>query len=105
MAVTLGLTLLNWVTTVLVAWILFRAVDADVPWLYTFAGLPPALFAGLIPFTLGGMGTRDSVIMLLFDGYATSAQSLTVGILYAFFGRWLLSILGIPFLQRLIKEG
>lgn len=105
LAVTIGLTLFNWITTVLVAWILFQAVEADVPLLYTFAGLPPALFAGLMPFTLGGMGTRDSVIMLLFEGYATSAQSLTVGILYAFFGRWLLSILGIPFLQRLIKEG
>jgi hypothetical protein len=105
LAATIGLTLLNWVTTVLIAWILFQAVEADVPLLYTFAGLPPALFAGLVPFTLGGMGTRDSVIMLLFEGYATSAQSLTVGILYAFFGRWLLSILGIPFLQRLIKEG
>jgi glycosyltransferase 2 family protein len=80
-------------------------VDANVPLLYTFAALPPALFAGLMPFTLGGMGTRDSVIMLLFEGYATTAQSLTVGILYSFFGRWLLSILGIPFLQRLIKEG
>jgi uncharacterized membrane protein YbhN (UPF0104 family) len=97
--------LFNWVVTVFIAWILFHAVDAKVPLLYTFAGLPPALFAGLMPFTLGGMGTRDSVIMLLFEGYATSAQSLTVGILYAFFGRWLLSILGIPFLQRLIKEG
>jgi len=105
LATTIGLTLFNWVVTVLTAWILFQAVNADVPLLYTFAGLPPALFAGLMPFTLGGMGTRDSVIMLLFDGYSTSAQSLTVGILYAFFGRWLLSILGIPFLQRLIKEG
>ena len=102
---TLSLTLLNWATTVLIAWILFRAVDANVPLLYTFAALPPALFAGLTPFTLGGMGTRDSVIMLLFEGYATAAQSMTVGILYSFFGRWLLSILGIPFLQRLIKEG
>ncbi|MFN0072784.1 MAG: lysylphosphatidylglycerol synthase transmembrane domain-containing protein [Chloroflexota bacterium] len=103
--ITLSLTFINWVTTVLTAWLLFLAVDANVPLIYTFAGLPPALFAGLMPFTLGGMGTRDSVIMLLFEGYATSAQSLTVGILYAFFGRWLLSLLGIPFLQRLIKEG
>ena len=105
LAATIGLTLLQWVATVLTAWILFQAVRADVPLLYIFAGLPPALFAGLMPFTLGGMGTRDSVIMLLFEGYSSSAQSLTVGILYAFFGRWLLSILGIPFLQRLIKEG
>lgn len=105
LAATIGLTALNWVTTIVIAWILFQSVDAQVPLIYTFAGLPPALFAGLMPFTLGGMGTRDSVIMLLFEGYATTAQSLTVGILYAFFGRWLLSLLGIPFLQRLIKEG
>lgn len=101
---TLGLTLVNWTMTIALAAILFDAVGARVPLPFVVAGLPPALFAGLMPFTLGGMGTRDSVIMLLFEGYATSAQSLSVGILFALFSRWLLSLIGIPFLQRLLRK-
>jgi uncharacterized membrane protein YbhN (UPF0104 family) len=104
MLATVGLTILNWVTTVVTAALLFDAVGASVPLFYVFAGFPPAVFAGLMPFTLGGMGTRDSVIMLLFDGFATTAQSLAVGILYAFFSRWFLSVLGLPFLHRISRD-
>jgi uncharacterized membrane protein YbhN (UPF0104 family) len=103
-AATVGFTLVNCVITILVTALLFEAVGADVPILFTVAGLPPAMFAGLIPFTLSGMGTRDSALILLFEPYATSAQALSVGILYAFFFRWLLALLGLPFLQRLTKE-
>jgi uncharacterized membrane protein YbhN (UPF0104 family) len=99
-----GLTLLNCLATILVTAILFDAVGARIPFLYTVAALPPTMFASLLPFTLAGMGTRDSMLILLFGEYAGSAQSLSVGILYAFFFRWLLSLLGIPFLQQLTKD-
>lgn len=104
LATTIGLTVVNCLVTVLVTAILFDAVGARVPFFYTLAGLPPAMFAGLLPFTIGGMGTRDSVLILLFEGYATAAQALSVGILYAFLFRWLLSCLGLPFLQRLTRQ-
>jgi hypothetical protein len=40
---------------------------------------------------------------VLFAGYASAAQSLSVGLLYAFFFRWLLSLLGLAFLHQIGK--
>ena len=104
LALTLGLTLASWLLAILVTAVLFDAVGAPVPLPYAFAAMPPALLAGSLPFTLGGMGTRDSLIIVLFDPYATAAQSLSVGLLYAVFVRWLLSALGIPFFLWLLRE-
>src|SRR5215211_616838 len=100
-----GLTLVNCLATVLVTAILYAGVGADVPLPAVAASVLPAMFAGLLPFTLAGMGTRDSVMIALFAPYASRAQSLSVGLLYAFFFRWLLSLLGLPFLRRLVNEG
>ena len=102
--ITVILTLTNWLVTFLVTMVLYDAVGASVPFIYVMAGLPPAVIAGLAPFTVGGMGTRDSILILLFEQYASYAQSLSVGIMYAFYFRWLLSLLGIPFLLRLTQE-
>ncbi len=104
-AATVAATLVNWSLTILIMVVLFDGVGAQVPALNVAAGMPPAAIAGLAPFAIGGMGTRDSALILLFDGYANAAQSLSVGILYALFLRWLLSLAGIPFLQRLLREG
>ena len=103
LALLVGLTLANCVVTILVTAILFDGVGASVPLAYVTAAVLPAMFAGLLPFTLAGMGTRDSVMIVLFAGYASSAQALTVGLVYAFFFRWLLSLLGLPFLQQLMR--
>jgi uncharacterized membrane protein YbhN (UPF0104 family) len=99
-----ALTLANWFLTIAITFVLYDGVGAWVDPLYLAAGLPPSVIAGLAPFAIGGMGTRDSMLILLFAQYASTAQSLSVGILYAFFFRWLLSLLGIPFLQRLMRE-
>jgi hypothetical protein len=79
-------------------------VGAAVPIQVVTASLLPAMFAGLLPLTLAGMGPRDSALIFLFEGYATGAQSLSVGLLYAFFFRWLLSLLGLPFLRQIGSE-
>ena len=103
LVVMVGLTLINCATTVLVTAVLFEAVGVSVPLAFVTAAILPAMFAGLLPFTLAGMGTRDSVLIIVFAAYASAAQSLSVGLLYAFFFRWLLSLLGLPLLQQLGK--
>src|SRR3989344_4058241 len=45
---------------------LFKAVGAVVPLFAVFAFQPLSVFAGLLPITLAGMGTRDSTIIYLF---------------------------------------
>jgi len=88
---------------ILQAKILFHAVDVQVPLLIAAAVFPIAIFVGLIPITLSGMGTRDSAIVFFFSGYASVSQALAVGILYSFFGYWLLSIIGLPLMRKALK--
>jgi uncharacterized membrane protein YbhN (UPF0104 family) len=103
LALMSALTLLNYAVTVLVTAVLFSGLGVDVPLTFVTAAILPVVFAGMLPFTLAGMGTRDSVLILLFGGYASAAQSLSVGLLHALFFRWLLSLLGLPFLQQMGK--
>jgi uncharacterized membrane protein YbhN (UPF0104 family) len=99
----LGLTIGLWLVTMGVTLILFEALGAPVPALYALAGLPPALFAGSLPFATGGIGARDSVLMAMFGDFATEAQALGAGLLYALYFRALLGVLGIPFLKQALS--
>ena len=93
-----------WFLSIIQTLMFFYAVGVKVPLLYTMAAIPIAIFIGLIPVTLGGMGTRDAAIIFLFSAYATPSELLGVGILFSVFRYWLLSLLGIPFMKKLIRE-
>ena len=82
----------------------FYALGINIPLLFTIANIPIAIFIGLVPVTLGGMGTRDAAIIFLFSEYATPSELLGIGILFSIFRYWLLSLIGIPFMKKLIKE-
>tara|TARA_B110000438_G_C15300639_1_gene431013 strand:- start:62 stop:346 length:285 start_codon:yes stop_codon:yes gene_type:complete len=79
-------------------------IKIDVSLLQTFALAPLAIFLGQLPLTLGGMGTRDLAFINLFSEYATESALLSVGILFSIFRYWLISLLGIPFMLRLINN-
>jgi len=100
----LFLTFGNWFASIVQTKLLFQAIDAQVPLLFTATALPIAIFVGLIPITLSGMGTRDSAIVFFFSDYASASQALAVGILYSFFGYWLLSIIGLPFMRKALRS-
>lgn len=94
-----ALTTLNWLASIVQTHVLLTAVGAGVPFLATVAVLPMAIFIGLVPITIGGMGTRDAALVTLLAPWASAPQALTVGLLYSFFGYWLLAVLGLPFLR------
>ena len=57
--------------------------------------IPLAIFAGLVPLTMWGLGTRDAALVALFAGVAPSATMATVGLLTA--TRYLIpGVVGIP---------
>jgi len=103
LGIILFLTASNWFASIIQTKILFDSVGASVTLGFTTTALPIAIFAGLLPITFGGMGTRDSAIVLLFSSYATTSQSLAVALLYSFFGYWLLALLGIPFIKKALN--
>ena len=96
----LALTVANWLASIVQTKLLFDGVGASVPFGFTAAALPVAIFVGLLPITFGGMGTRDSAMVVLFAGFAAASQALAVGLLYSFFGYWLLAIVGIPLVKK-----
>lgn len=83
---------------------LFKAVGAVVPFFAVFAFQPLSMFAGLLPITLAGVGTRDSAIIYFFSDFAASEQSLAVGIFYGMQSYWIIALLGLPLLYYFFKQ-
>lgn len=100
LALILLLTAANWGASIVQTKLLLDGVGTHVPLVFTAAALPVAIFAGLLPVSFGGMGTRDAAMVVLFSAYASPPQALAVGLLYSFFGYWLLAVLGLPFMKR-----
>lgn len=94
-----ALTAANWLASIVQTHLLLRAVGAHPSFPLTLAALPLAIFVGLIPVTIGGMGTRDAALVTLLAPTVAAPQALSVGLLYSFFGYWLLALLGLPFLK------
>lgn len=97
-------TVINWLASIVQTHFLLHAVGAPVPFHLTMAALPIAIFIGLIPVTLGGMGTRDAALITLLTPAVSAPQALAVGLLYSFFGYWLLALLGLPFLKAALPR-
>lgn len=74
----------------------FHAAGIDVSSNAFLARMPIALFAGLIPLTPCGLGTRDAALMVLFADLASPASLAVVGLLTA--SRYLVpGLVGLPF--------
>lgn len=96
-------SLLSWFLAIVQTLIFFYAIDVKIPLLFVVANIPIAIFIGMIPITLGGMGTRDAAIIFLFSEYATPCELLSVGILFSVVRYWMLSLIGIPFMRKLLR--
>ena len=94
----------NWTLSMLQAYWLFKAVGAIVPFSAIYAFHPLSIFAGLLPITIAGVGTRDSAIIYFFQNFATPEQSLAVGILYGLQSYWITALLGIPLLYYFFRD-
>ena len=90
-------SLMVWVTAVFQATLVIWALGGQISILYVFAVLPLALFIGMLPFSISGIGTRDSAMLLLFAGVLTNPIILAAAILYTFNAYWLPAFIGIPF--------
>lgn len=98
--VVLLLSFVSWILAVFQTALLFYALRINIPFLFTMANVSIAIFVGLIPVTLGGMGTRDAAIILLFSEYGQPNELLSIGILFSVIRYWIPSIVGIPFMLK-----
>lgn len=60
-----------------------RAAGVFVPWQIAAARLPLAIFAGLLPVSFCGVGTRDAALVWLFADVAPAGAMAAVGLLTA----------------------
>jgi len=77
-------------------WLFAQALGA-VPFLDNMAFATLAILAGLLPFTMAGIGTRDAAILFLYAPYLTPGQGAVLGVLATL--RYLApAIAGLPFI-------
>lgn len=79
MAIPFSIGLFNWLVIYTQAFLVFRAVGVNVPYFEAITLLPIATAVGLIPVTVGGLGTRELTLIALFEPYSSSAQNIIAG--------------------------
>jgi len=96
-----GITLLLWVVHTIQLVLFFYLLNFHLP-VHTIATyMICAIFAGLVPFTVAGIGTRDLAIVYLFNGTLTYNEALGIGILSTL--RYIVpTIFGLPLLVRMM---
>ena len=92
-----------WLFAASIVHALLQATSAGVPAMATLALWPLAVFGGLVPLTLAGMGTRDAAFLYLLPAVGVRVSegpviAATVG--YAIVGTWLFAAVGLPFAIR-----
>ncbi len=92
----LVLSVLLWGLHVLQIYLFFPSLRHPVPLAPALAYIPLGIVAGLLPITIGGMGTRDSALILLFSTYADPAVMAGIGLLCSL-RYWMDTLLGVPF--------
>jgi hypothetical protein len=82
----------------------FPSLRQWVPIDAAFTYIPLAIFVGLLPLTIGGMGTRDAALIHLFSPYADASLMAAVGMLSSM-RYWVDTLFGVPFFQRFAWRG
>lgn len=69
----LFLAFASWFLVYLQAWLVGLSIDVDIPWWEFVLVMPIAGLVGLIPITISGFGTRDSMVVALAGLYSVAA--------------------------------
>ncbi len=77
----LGLSLALWLVHVFQFYCFFAALDYQGPWVTILAYVPAAIFIGLLPITVAGVGTRDLALIVFFAPWAPTELAAGVGLL------------------------
>jgi glycosyltransferase 2 family protein len=94
---TLALSLALWAGHLAQLWLFARALG-QVPLLGSMAASTLSILAGLLPFTMAGIGTRDVAIVYFYQDWLSPAEGAMLGMLATL--RYLLpAIAGLPFVS------
>jgi len=91
--------ILCWSTNLAVMFCLLRSVGAAVRIAEVAAATPLAIFVGLLPVSISGMGTRDAALVHLLTG-TTKEVTYAGTFLYTAAVYWFLALIGLAFLGK-----
>lgn len=94
------ISLLNWLSSILTILFLLLSFSNNVPLSILLSYVPLAIFMGILPISIAGVGTRDGALLLLLSPFATESAIFASGIGYSFLNYFLFALLGIPFFLR-----
>jgi uncharacterized protein (TIRG00374 family) len=80
--------------------LLFLSVGAGIGFVEMVARMPVAIFAGLLPLTVAGFGTRDWAILAVFASAARAEETLVAGALLFSLRYVVPAVAGLPFIGR-----
>lgn len=104
LAGTAALSLVLWSVQLLQFWCMFRVFGISVPLDELGAGSTMALFAGVLPVTVAGVGLRDGALLWYFGTVLSVEVVLSVGLL-SLLRILLTGLLGVPFFFVLMRGG
>jgi len=93
-----------WILVSSIMGCLLKAFDPNITFVHSFAVTPPSIFAGLVPVSLWGVGTRDGALAYFLQGITAPEIAISAGFLYTALVYWLLGLIGIPFLLSVKKN-
>jgi glycosyltransferase 2 family protein len=92
-----------WFMHLLQIWFFIRLLGGSIPIVVHMGLTPLAIFAGLIPFTFAGVGTRDAALIFFLKDYLSLSVAAALGILCTF--RYIVpAIAGLPFLKNYVVK-
>lgn len=101
-----GIVLLScglWCLHLIQIYLFFMTLHSTVPARLVFAYVPIGIAVGVLPITIGGMGTRDSALIYLFAAYEPASVMAGVGLLCSM-RYWVDTLLGLPFFHAYAFE-
>jgi uncharacterized protein (TIRG00374 family) len=98
----IALSIALWAGHLMQFWLFALAIGAVIPLIDNMAFATLGILAGLLPFTIAGIGTRDLALVHFYGGYLTPGQGAFLAILATL--RYVIpAIAGVPFLEHSIR--
>ncbi|MFZ1984617.1 MAG: lysylphosphatidylglycerol synthase transmembrane domain-containing protein [Desulfatitalea sp.] len=94
-----GISIAIWFLHLIQIWFCIRMLNANIPMWSHLALTPMAIFAGLLPLTYAGIGTRDAALIYFLKPYLSVNVAAALGLLCTL--RYIIpAVAGLPFLSK-----
>jgi uncharacterized membrane protein YbhN (UPF0104 family) len=87
-----------WIINLIIIYLLLLAVGFNLSPTQVIANWPKAIFAGILPLSISGFGTRDAAFALSIGASTANTKVFAATFLYTFFLYWYLSVISMIYI-------